>query len=323
MDNKEIYKRTLGFSCRAFFAEVLSLLILGGCAALGFLVSERTFNKGLIGLAVGCVVGLILLVIVLRYMSYEYKAAQIAMMTKAITEGALPDDVIGEGKKIVKERFTTVAAFFLATGLIKGIFNEIGNAIESLGRSVGGDKGGTVGSVISTVLQTVVNYLCDCCLGWVFYRKDVKAARATCEGAVLYFRHGKTLLRNMGRVFGIGLASLIPIGGAFFGIAYLIMSRFPAAFATLTNEIVEAVARNSAYLNPFFTNPANMTLACAALVGAIMWAIIHSVFVRPFVLVGVLRNYLVSGMEELPTEDSFALLDGKSKKFRKLHAELA
>ena len=43
-------------------------------------------------------------------------------------------------------------------------------------------------------------------------------------------------------------------------------------------------------------------------------------FVRPFVLVGVLRNYLKSGMEDIPTEESFALLDGKSERFRKLRA---
>ena len=52
--------------------------------------------------------------------------------------------------------------------------------------------------------QVVVAYLCDCCLGWVFYRKAQGAAKATCEGAVLFFRHGKTLARNLGRVFGMG-----------------------------------------------------------------------------------------------------------------------
>ena len=48
---------------------------------------------------------------------------------------------------------------------------------------------------------------------------------------------------------------------------------------------------------------------------------IHSVFIRPFVLVGVLRNYIQSGIEDMPTEASFAMLDSKSAKFKKLHAE--
>ena len=51
-------------------------------------------------------------------------------------------------------------------------------------------------SVISSVISVVVSYLCDCCLGWVFYRQDVKSAKATCEGAVLFFKHWKTLAKN-------------------------------------------------------------------------------------------------------------------------------
>jgi len=66
-----------------------------------------------------------------------------------------------------------------------------------------------------------------------------------------------------------------------------------------------------------------LIIVAAALTGVIIWSILHSVFIRPFVLVGVLRNYMASGINDIPSEDSFALLDGKSKKFRKLHAEMA
>ena len=47
----------------------------------------------------------------------------------------------------------------------------------------------------------------------------------------------------------------------------------------------------------------------------------HSVFIKPFVLTGVLRNYIASGANDIPGESSFAELDSKSRKFRKLHAE--
>ncbi len=46
-------------------------------------------------------------------------------------------------------------------------------------------------------------------------------------------------------------------------------------------------------------------------------------FIRPFVLTGVLRNCIESGINDIPTEDSFSMLDSKSKKFRKLHESLA
>ena len=63
-------------------------------------------------------------------------------------------------------------------------------------------------------------------------------------------------------------------------------------------------------------------IAAAVLAGAIVWSMIHSVFIRPFVLTGVLRNYIESGMNDVPTEASFGAVATKSAKFRKLQAEL-
>ena len=319
MDNKQIYKATLCFSIRRVLWDLLALLVWAGVMALGFFIAEKTADKGLIGLAIGGVIGLIALVIFLRWLSYKYKAGQIAMMTKGITEGELPQDVMGEGQKIVKERFATVAAFFAVTRVIKAIFNQLGRGISAAGRAIGGDAGGTAGDVVSSVIQVIVSYLCVCCLGWVFYRKDVKATKATCEGAVLFFKHGKTFFRNMGRVFGMGLATLAVIGGAFTGIFYLIASRFPAVFERLYQELAESSTSMPAWLN----SPTVLMIASAVIGGLIVWAFFHSVFVRPFVLVGVLRNYIQSGINDIPTEESFAVLDGKSEKFRKLHQEAA
>ena len=137
MDNMTVYKKTLGFSLRRLGWDILSLLILGALCVGGFVVADRGTDKGLIGLAIGLVIGIVILVVLLRWVSYKYKAGQIAMMTRGVTEGELPEDVIGEGKKVVSERFKTVAAFFAVTSIIKGIFNEIGRAITKVGESVG------------------------------------------------------------------------------------------------------------------------------------------------------------------------------------------
>lgn len=323
MNNKEIYQKTMGFSIRRLLWDVLAFLILAAVAGAGYLLADKLTNKGLIGLAIGVVAGIVVVVIFLRYVSYTYKAGQIAMMTQAVAEGTLPDDVVGEGKKVVKERFATVAAFFAVTRIISGIFNQLGNAITNIGEKLGGDSGKTVGSAISIIIQVIVAYLSDCCLGWVFYRKGVKATRATCEGAVLFFKHGKTLAKNMGRVFGMGIASLAVIGGAFTGIFYLIASSFPAMFTRLGAEVAEAAVRLKTTIPAAVTEPNTLMWICAGIAGVILWSIIHAAFVRPFVLVGVLRNYIESGMQDIPSEASFAMLDGKSAKFKKLHTELA
>ncbi|MBO4812661.1 hypothetical protein J5491_00735 [Candidatus Saccharibacteria bacterium] len=320
MDNKTVYKKTLTFSLRRLAWDLASFVVIVILAAAGFLLAEKLANSGLIGLAIGIVIGIIVVAIASHFISYVFKAGQIAMITKAVTEGKLPDDVYSEGKKIVKERFLTVAAYYAATNAIKGIFNQLGNAITSVGQAVGGDTGNAVGSTISAVIQTIVNYLCDCCLGWVFYRKDKGAVKATLEGAVLFFKHGKTLLKNLGRVFGIGLLSLVVIGGVFFGIFYLISLAIPGVYNELANAISELSAEGSTDLE-FLTNIQNLMLIVSGIGGVIMWGILHSTFVRPFILVGVLRNYIESGKDEAFTEKDFDELDKKSKKFQKLHAE--
>jgi hypothetical protein len=53
----------------------------------------------------------------------------------------------------------------------------------------------------------------------------------------------------------------------------------------------------------------------------ISWLVLHSVFVRPFVLVGVMRNYMKAGIASTPAETDMAQLDGISAKFRKAHAK--
>lgn len=323
MTNKQIYKATLCFSTRRIFLEFMGFLVWILLAIAGFYIADKAMDKGLIGLAIGTVIGLIAIIIFIRWVSYKYKAGQIAMMTKGITEGELPSDVLAEGKKVVKERFRTVAAFFAVTGVIKGIFHQIGRGITAAGKAIGGDSGETIGSIISTIIQVIVAYLCDCCLGWVFYRKDVKATKATLEGSVLFFRHGKTLLKNMGRVFGIGLATLVSIGGVFGAGLYLIFAQFPVLFETLLSEIKEVAENGDINLPTWLDTPNVLMIVAAAIGGIIIWSLIHSVFIRPLVLVGVLRNYIESGKDNIPSEASFAELDSKSSKFKKLREKTA
>ncbi len=322
MTNKEIYTKTLTFSLHRVLFEVLAWLALVALTVGGFLLLDKIGDKGLIGLLIGLVLGIVVVVVATRFISYTYKAGQIAMMTRAVTEDSLPEDVLGEGKAIVKERFATVALYFAATRIISGIFRQLGRGLTALGKSVGGDTGNQVASAIDTAIQVVVNYLCDCCLGWIFFRKDQTAVKATCEGAVLFFKHGKTLAKNLGRVFGMGLASLAIIGGVFFGIFYVIFSAMPQIFTALAAEFGElAVEEGGSATVEALKDPRTLMLICAGLAGLILWNILHSVFVRPFVLVGVLRNYMASGVNDIPTEASFALLDSKSDKFRKLRAQ--
>ena len=318
MNNTEIYKKTLGFSLRRLMWDFIAFIVFAALTIGGFLIAETTADSGLIGLGIGAIIGGIVMYLILHYIAFSYKAGQIAMMTEGVVKGKLPENVIEKGKKVVKERFATVVAYYAVTGAIKGIFQQIGNGITAVGQAVGGDTGSTIGSTISSVIQTIVAYLCDCCLGWVFYRKDEKATKATLEGAVLFFKHGKTLAKNLGRVFGISILSFLAIGGVFGGIAYLILSGFPEAFANFSSEVVSKISDAPEWLS----DPNVVTIICAIIIGTMFWSFLHSTFVRPFILVVVLRNYINSGINDIPSEKDFNALDSKSSKFKKLHEEV-
>ena len=320
MNNKEIYKKTIGFSLWRVFWDFLGFAAFIGFTIAGFVVADKiSGNYALAGLGIGAILGAIASWLILHFVAYTYKAGQIAMMTEGIVKGKLPEDTIKEGKKIVKERFSTVAAYYFITGAIKGIFNQIGNGITAVGQAVGGDNGGAIGGTISGIINTIVAYLCDCCLGWVFYKKDQKATQATLEGAAIFFKHGKTLIKNLGRIFGISLISFLVIGGIFFGITYLILQAFPDAMNELSQAIIDVA--NGSELPAWIYDTTSLTLVCSGIIGVIMWSILHSTFVRPFILVGVLRNFINSGKAEKISESDLKELDKKSKKFAKLHAE--
>lgn len=318
MTNKEIYRKTIGFSVRRLLWDLLALLILAGSVVLGVYLDK----KGIVGLAVGLIVGVVLMIVILRFVAYTYRAGQIAMMTKGVTEGELPEHVIAEGRKAVKERFATVAIYYAATRVIRSIFNQLGRGLTKLGSAVGGDAGETVGSAISTVINVIIAYLCDCCLGWVFFRREENAAKATLQGAALFFKHGKTFLKNMGRVFGLGLISLLVIGGALFGVIFAVLKAIPAmdqVFGGISNDLMSVLNQEETakWLYDALTNHASLMIFAAAVGALLIWSFIHSNFVRPFVLVGVLRNYMQAGMNDMPTDESFAAVAKASPAFAK------
>lgn len=319
MSNFQVYRKTLLFSLVIFLVDLLALAILAGCGVAGFFLFNQSTDKALIGLVVGLVIGIILSILIKVFITNRVNAAQIAMMTKGVTENQLPEHTFKAGFEEVKGRFGKITAFFFVTNAIKGIFRQIGRGINKIGTAIGGDAGNAVTSAIDSAIQTLVGYLCDCCLGWILYRKDIGAARAGCEGAVIFFKHGKTLFRNIGRIFGMGLLFFVLVGGGFFGLFFLIFSQFPAAFQALSNEVVEAFVRAGEEAPEFLHNTTVFIIFIAAIAAVIMYSILHSVLIRPFILVGVLRNFMASGQQDLPTDKDFAELDGKYPRFAKLH----
>ena len=324
MTNFQVYRKTLSFSLLMFLVDLLILVIIGGCAAGGFFIGHAVKAidvdpvPALVGLFVGFIIGVLLSVVVNIFVLNRIKAAQIAMMAKGVTEGNLPDKTFHAGFEEIRGRFGSITVFFFITNAIKGIFRQIGRGINRLGTAVGGDVGNSVTSVIDSAIQTLVGYLCDCCLGWILFRKDESAGRAGCEGAVIFFRSGKTLFRNIGRIFGMGFLSFLLIGGGLFGLGYLILSSVPQLSQALFQAVQQIATEDGGSVPEILSTPTLVNIVIAAFVAIFLWSALHSVLVRPFILVGVMRNFMAAGQKSMPTEAEFDEVARKAPKLRKL-----
>ena len=317
MTNFQVYKKTLPFSLVEFLFGLVGLALFAGAAALGYFVcKDKEPAVAIIGLIIGAVVGGLLATVISIFFSNRIKCAQIAMMTKGVTENSLPEHTYRAGLDEMKGKFGKITLFFLITSAIKGVFREVGRSTTKVGQAVGGDVGGSIASAVDTGVQILISYLCDCCLGWIFYRKDVNAFKAGCEGAVIFFKHGKTLIRNVGRIFGMGFLSFLVIAGATTGILYLIFNALPNLFISLRDTIA-SLGDVPAFLN----DPKILMIVSAFIIGVIFWSIVHSVLIRPFVLVGVLRNYMAAGIKNMPTEADIKDLEKRSPKLARFAAK--
>ena len=181
MTNFQVYKKVLSFSLVMFLLDLVSVILFVGVCTLGFVIGMKASSDGaaaLIGLAVGFLLAIIFVSLINIFIRNRIKAAQIAMMVKGVTEGELPEHAFKEGFNEIKGRFGRITAFFFITNAIKGVFRQLGRTVNKIGTAVGGQVGDSVTSVIDSAVQTLIAYLCDCCLGWILYRKDENAAKA-------------------------------------------------------------------------------------------------------------------------------------------------
>lgn len=316
MTNFQIYRKTLPFSLVTFLVDILAVVILIGLSVAGFFIAPA--GQPLIGVLIGLVLGIILSVLINIFISNRIKAAQISMMTQGVANNSLPEHTYSAGFQSIKGRFGKITLFFTITNAIKGAFQQVGRGMVGIGKAIGGNAGQGVAGAIDGMVQTLIGYLCDCCLGWVLYREDENGFKAACEGAAIFFKHGKALLKNAGRIFGMGLVSLLVIGGAFTGIIYLVLLQFPDAMTALAGEIQKLSTEGSNNIPAFLYDVKILTIVVAAVGAVVLWGIIHSVLIRPFILTGVLRNFVEVGKKEKITESDLDKLESISPKFTKM-----
>lgn len=319
MKNSEIYRRTLKFSVMRLVRTVLCLVLLAALPLVAFVATGMAGLDEMAQLAatgVAFIVALIVFYVVAHYGGYLLTAGQVAMITEGVATGELPEDTYEAGKRAVKDRFATASVYYGLWSITKAITSEVSAGMNALARGIDGENStgpaSVIAGIVSAVVSVVLEYLNYCSLGWAFLHGEQSAFKSTCDGAVVYFQNWKTLMRNSAKVIAITVVSLALIGGAFFGVAYLVLGSIEPLTTVLSQIDATATLEDGTAV------PAGTSLVVLCVVIAlVIWSGIHGAFVKPYILVSVMRRYIEAGRADMPQVDVYEKLSGMSKGFRK------
>lgn len=337
----EIYKKTFRFTLMRILSGLIGVVLMVGLPALAFAVTGKMENDAArIGVCVGAfIVACIVVGLLSHFIGYVFRAGQIAVAAGAIAEGTMPEDPYAAGKAAVKKRFGTVALFFAIEKIINGIVHQITNAVTKLTDKLGGSRGKsegintmqTIGAIINIIIAAMLKFMCACVMGWVFIHPDENGWRCAADGALIYFKNWKDLLKNTAKVIGIGLLSLIVIGGLLFGISHLVFDKMPVVNdmaneleTTLREDWLETdndgnviTDENGKPVPVIELSADTLKIIFEVLVALIVWGIINSALVDPYVMISVMNRYIKAGLANAPARDLDGKLAGMSKAYKK------
>ena len=316
MTSMEIYKKTFKFIwMRALIGVVETLVILGLPIVAFFITKDMETTVTLITSGSALVIAIVAVALFSHYVGYLYRAGQIAMVARGVSRGELPSDPFEEGKNAVKKRFLAVSVFFVIEKIINHIVSQITNAVNKAANKIGGnnDTAKTVGAVVSLFISAMLKYMCACCMGWVFEHPEQNAWRGACDGAIVYFKNWKDLLKNTAKVVAMSLVSLIVVGGVLFGLSYLIIGSM-SFIGPFSEAIVEFMAEMEMDVS---LTAAQWALVFEGLVALVVWGVLHASFIDPYIMISVMGRYMKAGLSNPPTRDYDSKLAGMSKGFKK------
>ncbi len=318
MTNLEIYRKTFKFTLMRVLSGLIGTAIIAGLPALTYILTGRLEDSARIGACIGAfIVGCVIVGLISHFVGHLFRAGQIAMVAEGIVSGELPEDPYTEGKQRVKERFGTVAVFYAIERIINMIVSQITNTVtrvtSSISRTTNNKAANYAGAAVSIFVSAVMAFLCSCCMGWVFVHPGENPWRAACDGAIVYFKNWKDLLKNAGKVIAMALVSLIVLGGILFGLTCLVtanMESLPAMAADLSAFCAEE-APDIAF------TAETWALIFKAAIAFILWIVVHSSLVDPYIMISVMNRYLVAGLNNPPAREMDGKLAGMSRAYKK------
>lgn len=290
MKAKDVYFKTMIFVWLklALGGALLlaSLILLAICLGLGSLGGGN-------GMGIALIIWLLLVCAlygaVNRYVGYMLKAGHVAMVTTAVTTGALPENQLQSAFGMIKERFVAANAYFVIDRLISGAVSQLQKGLQKIDDVLGKIPGvSLIVSFAQMFVQIALGYVDECCLGYTFLHKEQSAFKSAADGVVIYFQNWKRLLKDA------ALMTVIVMGLSL--LAWLLpFLLFTAIFAAFGIHWVFAL-----------------------IIGIIISLVIKNAFIDSWMMVKMMVSYMEVAPSTEITFDLYGKLCKLSRSFKKL-----
>lgn len=291
MTAKDIYFKTLRFGWIKLILGLINILVAILLFALLMGIAALFKSEGL-G-AILFIVWLALIGIVNfflnHYIGYMVKAGHVAVIVTAFKTGKIPDDPIGVGKDMVRERFGASNVYFALDKLVAGSIKQLQKTLGRIGRMFGPVPGADgIMKLANLFLDISLGYVDECCLGYTFYHPEQNPYKCAADGVVIYAQNWKILLKDAAKTTFVVILSIVAI--------------------TLVSFLIFGGLFNLLDWNGFIAFVISVLLAYT----------IKYAFIDSWILVKMMSSY----MQVIPTTqisfDLYGKLCGLSSKFREL-----
>lgn len=291
MNVGQIYGKTMKFVWLKLgigaLITVASIILLAIVIGIGSLFDDPGVMIFLVCLWIGGTAGIYKLV--MHYAGYMVKAAHIAVITQAVTTGAVPENMVAVGKDMVKERFGATNVYFVLDNLIGGAVKQLQNVVGKIENVFGNIPGiSVIVNFLQLFIGIALGYIDECCLGYTFYKKEDGAFKAGCDGVAVYFQNAKHLLKSA------AVTTLIVMGATL--------------LAWLVPFLIMLAICNALDISAFF----------GVLIACIIALVLKSAFVDSFMLVKTMVSYMQVAPSTEITFDIYGKLCKISSKFKSL-----
>lgn len=287
MKVKDVYLKTMTFVWLKLAMGGALLLFSLVTLAIFFWLANLTSNP--LPLYIWVILDIVVCGWVSRYVGYMLKAGHVAIVSKAVTTGSVPENQFQMAKEMVSKRFATSNVYFVVDRLVSGAVSQLQKGLGTVDKLLGGIPGvSAIISFLQLFIGIALGYVDECCLGYTFLKEDQSAFKSAADGVVIYFQNWKTLLKD-------------------------------AAITTL----VVIVATFAAWLLPFIVfmsifGALGLPWVIALIIAVVVAIALKSAFIDSYMMVKMMVSYMTVAPDTEITFDLYDKLCGLSAKFKEL-----